>query len=375
MPLLKNITLITILSVFYFNCYAQTPAYTGNVEKEPEIKLDKKVLQNAPKIPLRFGQQELITDRPFLMDPGYGKTSCLLFELPKLKTDQLSLEFETIILNSRLFYPIFITLSADYETRDIIKDKLQIEGNPLAGISHTSHIEVDNTIRYILVTTDSSLVSQSISHMYEISGMRAVYSGSTPIFVPSSTQTVFQHIEFTDEPMLQVKVASASNREIFTREDGFYFGLGVNFGGEQVANNPSGDNYRAGGGGLITFGYSRSLFSSDFVGRAGLGYRLQGSYDGDARNRGIFSDLVLTWQTRHINVGAGGQLETANSIRDLQGNVTTFKTTIVPKFIMEYRIVDGSVNMGAEFLPGSFTTTQNQTFTGNRFALALKFFM
>ena len=212
MALLKNIKLITILSVFYINCYAQNPAYTGNNEKEPVIQLDKEVLQNAPKIPLRFGQQELITDRPFLMDPGYGKTNCLLFELPEFETEKLSLEFETIILNSRLFYPIFITLTQDYEIGQIIKDKLQIEGNPLAGMSHISHVEVDNTIRYILVTTDSTLVSQSISHMYEISGMRAVYSGSTPIFVPSSTQTVFQNIEFSDEPRLQVKIASAHNR-------------------------------------------------------------------------------------------------------------------------------------------------------------------
>lgn len=375
MALLKNITIITILSVFYFNCYAQTPAYTGNNEKEPEIQLDKEVFQNAPKIPLRFGQQELIKDRPFLMDPGYGKTNCLLFELPEIETEKLSLEFETIILNSRLYYPIFITLSEDYEIRDIIKEKLQIEGNPLAGMSHTSHIEVDNTVRFILVTTDSALVSHSISHMYEISGMRAVYSGSTPIFVPSSAQSVLQHIEFTDEPLLQVKVASNRNREIINREGGFYFGLGVNFGGEKIADNPSGDNYRAGGGGLIAFGYSHSLFSSDLVGRAGVGYRFQGSYDGDARNRGIFSDVVLTWQTRHISFGAGGQLETANSIKDLQGNVTRFKTTVIPKFILEYRMVDGTINMGAEFLPGSFTTTQNQTFSGNRFALALKFFM
>ncbi len=309
------------------------------------------------------------------MDPGYGKTSCLLFELPEIKTDQLSLEFETLILNSRLFYPIFITLTSDYQIREIIKEELEIEGNPLTGMSHTSQIEVDNTVRYILVTTDSTLLPQSFSHMYESSGMRAVHTGTTPIFVPSSTQTEHEHIEFTDEPRLHVKVASARNREIFRREDGFYVGFGVNFGGEKVANNPGGDNYRAGGGGLITFGYSRSLFSSDFVGRAGAGYRFQGSYDGDARNRGIFLDLVFTWQTRHINIGAGGQLETANSIRDLQGNVTAFKTTVVPKFIMEYRLSDGTINMGAEYLPGTFTTTQNHPFSGNRFALALKFFM
>jgi hypothetical protein len=350
--------------------FSQTESASASVE----MTINSEDLRNAPKIKLRFGQQGQIRERPFLLDLGNGYAHSFLFELPALRKEVLKLELSSHLHNSMIYYPVIVKLNDNFEIQELIKEELDISGTPAHRAEHTSFIEVDNTTRYILLTTDPAMKGKSVIHFYESSEMLAVHTGITPIFVPSASRQQFSQYKFTTIPQISIRVASANNREIFRREQGYYFGLGAAFGGEKVADNPGGDSYRAGGGATISLGFGRSVFSSDFVMRFGLGMRYQGSQQGKGSNRGIFTEIMATWQTPEINIGLGGQLDAANSVTDSEGKIIAFRPALGPKISLEYRVA-GMGNIGLEYLPVSFNTTNNVRYSGNRIALAMKFFL
>lgn len=345
-----------------------------NSVKDSILKIDVEILKKASKITLKFGQQDVIKEEPFLMDIGYGKTNCLLFEIPTLKKESLNIEFKSYVSKLKLFYPIFIKLNANFEIQEEVKTKLNMVGEQLYGIYNSSTVTIDKNTKYILLTTDSNLISKDISYAYQTSNISPIYTGSTVVYVPTSRNTVDVNIQFTDIPTIQVGVPTQNNRKIFKRENGLYWGFGASFGGDKVANNPSGDDYKVGGGALFTLGYTHSLFSSNFVGRYGGGFRYQGSKDGDARNMGYVTEALITYQTKYVNIGVGGQSEFGNSIRDLSGKIYRFDAAIGPKFVLEGRF-QGKMNIGLEYIMNNFTSNENQLYNGNRIGIGLKFFM
>ncbi|MCK9452679.1 MAG: hypothetical protein M0Q90_13380 [Bacteroidales bacterium] len=123
----------------------------------------------------------------------------------------------------------------------------------------------------------------------------------------------------------------------------------------------------------MTLGYSHSLLSSNFVGRYGAGIRYQGSKDGDARNFGYLSEIIISYQTRYINLGVGGQIDFGNSIIDLDGKKYNFETAIGPKLILEGRF-NGIGSIGLEYILMNFVTTEDEKYSGNRIGLSVKFF-
>lgn len=372
--MIRTLTLIAIL--IFIGCQGQAAINSDSTKDGriyPDIQIDKKILESATKILLTFGQQDFIRQKPFKMNIGYGEANCLLFEIPELRNDSLTLEFKSLVYKSQIFYPIFIKLNDKYEVQEVIMGNLEIEGSELYGMYDESIINIDKTTRYILITTDTALVSKSMTHVYETQSSTAIYTGSTPIFIPVSS-IASKEIIMSDTPRLLVWVPFAKNRKIFKRENGIYWGLGASFGGEKVADNPNGDNYRAGGGAIITLGYTHSILSSNFVGRYGAGFRYQGNKDGDARNLGYLSEVILTYQTRYVNLGIGGQIDMGNSTRDMEGNIFKFETAAGPKFVLEGRY-EGILSVGLEYILMNFSTTENRDYKGNRLGVAVKFFL
>lgn len=368
------IRLIALFSFILIVCQGISSNIFDTIKQiDYDFIIDKEILQKTPKILLTYGQQKLVKQEPFKMDIGHGNTNCLLFEAPILSRDSLTIEFRSLVNRLQFFYPIIIKLNDKFEILEVINKEIEFEGSELFGLYFLNSIDIDESTRYILVTTISDLISKNITHIYEEQYSTAIYTGSTLIYVPTTKSTVSKNIVFTDNPRISVWVASKNNKKIYRRESGVYWGFGVSFGGDEVANNPSGDNYRAGGGGKMTLGYSHSVFSSNFVGRYGVGIRYQGSKNGDARNLGYLSEILISYQTRYINLGVGGQVDFGNSIRDLDGKTYKFKTAIGPKLILEARF-NGIGNIGLEYILMNFSTTENEKYSGNRIGFSVKFF-
>jgi hypothetical protein len=365
-----------IFTLIFQSSYATTPVslkIAYSVKEYPEIRISTRVIQKEPKIFLRKGEQRFIWEDPFSMDIGMGKTNCLLFVVPRFKKDIINMEFVSSVRDSEMFFPVIITLDDDYNVNEIIIKPIEIQSTGFGRKDYNVAISIDQSTRYILVTTIPELLSSSFIHSFEVLETIPFTIGSSVYYINRGTATEFETIRFIEKPGILVRVASGGNRRIFMREDGIYLGIGTNFGGEKVADNPSGDNYRAGGGGIISMGISHSVFTTNFVGRYGGGIRYQGSKDGDARNLGYIAEAVLTYQTRYFNFGFGGQIDMGNSTRHLDGNVTRFKRAIGPKFTLEWR-AGGFAHLGFEYLTNDFYTTENQKYRGNRIGVTARFF-
>ncbi len=374
--LMKNQSLIVFLLIV---CFCQLATHAQSTAPEipndtlPELQIDPEALAEIPPVQLRFGQQDLIDDFLFAMDFGLGETISLLFQLPVPETEKHKMEITTHVHDSKLYYPIVVKLTDKFEVQEIITPALEIEGTRPYNMEHTQYIVYDKTTRYILLTTNPTLVGQNLYHFYEVPTSRAVYTPTVQIFVPSGKKSAIARISFTATPRIFVKVASSDNAEIFQRQTGFYLGIGALFGGQTVVINPKGGNYRAGGGAALSMGYSIPLASTNMGVRAALGIRYQGRFDGNANSKGYFSELLLTWQTKVLTLGGGGQLETNNSIKDLNGNVTRFKKTFGGKLMMEFRLFK-KINLGIEYLPFNFYTQNDLPVQGNRIGLSVKVF-
>jgi hypothetical protein len=345
--------------------------------KDSHIYINSNYLKGVSKIQLDFGQQGEIDALPFKMDIGYGEASCLLFEIPSFKRDSLQIEIRSLIENYELFYPIIVKLNSDFELQEIIKSTIRIEGTDFIDLGDLRLISADKSTKYLLITTDSSLINRKFPYFYEMNNVNIlpIYTGTDMIYNSTySSSVIYNNITFSDKPRISIIVPTKMSKRPIRREDGIYFGLGTNFGGDKVLDNPGGDPYKAGGGAFICAGYSHPMHFLNFVGRYGIGYRYQGSKEGgNARNSGILSEAILVLQTNWINIGVGGQLDIANSVRDLKGQEVNFKTNLGPKFVLEYRY-KGFGNLGLEYLLMDYSSTDNRKYNGNRIGVAMRFF-
>jgi hypothetical protein len=337
------------------------------------IHINAQNLEAAPRTILVPGQQGTLKSIPFKMDIGLGITNCILLEVPGFKKDSIYIEIRSLVDKSLFFYPVILKLTSEFKLQDIIQESVRIDGSDINGMGFSSTIGIDMNTRYILITTDPSLVTKSFTHVYKQQNSIPFYTGSTLIIVPMPPATVYKDIVFSDVPKFIIQVPSGAGTIPFKRENGFYMGLGVSFGGDKVADNPGGDDYKVGGGGIMNVGYTHSIYSSNFVGRYGAGFRYQGNKDGDARNMGFLTEALITYQTRYINFGAGGQFDFASSIKNTEGKVFNFKPQVGPKFILEWRF-KGIGNIGIEYIVMDCTTKDDKKYSGNRIGIMMRFF-
>ncbi|MES2480275.1 MAG: hypothetical protein V4561_14415 [Bacteroidota bacterium] len=336
------------------------------------LTIDSGVLKNSPKVMLKNGQQKRIKHKPFRLDIGYGETNCFLFEVPSFKKDSVFLNIKSLVVKNKVYYPIFFTLNKDFQVIRMEKNAIEFEGSLLFGLYIRDHILVDKNTKYLLMVSDSSMISKNVDHQFDAQNSKAIYTGNSVIFTPGNPGRSVK-MTISDLPKVILEVPYFRRKKPFTREHGVYFGFGVCFGGEKVASNPDGDDYRVGGGAVFQLGYAQSLFSSPLVYRIGTGIRYQGSKNGVGRNLACPSEFVITYQTRYLNFGFGGQLETNNSTRDFNGKIFQFKPALGPKFLIEGKD-RGVVNLSIEYILTNFKTTNNVLYSGNRIGFAFKFF-
>lgn len=362
-----KIHLVSLTILFCLNGFCQT---------DPVIKIPKSKLSSVARESLQYGDQRKLQVQTFKIDIGYGIAKSFLLELPPSQgnSDPKFLRLASLVEENKFYFPFFITLDDSLNFLDIVKESIALTGgNSHQQLGQEYDIPIHEEVKYLLITTDPSLQGKRFDHLLESSNTTAIYSGSTVVYIPSSTIYRNQNILFGDDPQFKILVPTKSRNTPLKREKGIYLGFGVSFGGERVADNPSGDDYRAGGGAIFNLGYSSIIFHSDFVARYGLGFRYQGSRDGDARNIGFFGEASVTHQTKFINFGIGLHSDFGNSIRNLEGNEFDFKTSIGPKFLMEYRL-EGIGNMGLEYLLMDYETKDGIEYGGNRLMITIKFF-
>ncbi|MCT4664202.1 MAG: hypothetical protein N4A45_03085 [Flavobacteriales bacterium] len=336
---------------------------------DSEIHIDKDKLKKAPKTQLKLEQQGKLNLKPFKVDVGFGEVNSFLLTLPKFRNETVEFELKSIEHRKKYYYPIIIKLDKEFEIINIQKDTIELEGDEVYGISQTSKVSIDTNTSYILITTEKKILSKRITYSYSSQNLMPVSTGSSIIYVPSGQSYMNKKIYFSDDPKFYFQIPNKNGRKLFRKEQGIFFGFGAFLGGEKLGKT------QIGGGATMVLGAALHITGTSLVGRGEIGIRYQGSKDDKAENIGFFTAGVLTYQTKYVNLGFGGQYDFGSSITNTNGKKYNFVPQLGPKFLIEARL-DGRLHLGVEYiLMKEVKDKENRIYNGNRFSLMLRMFI
>lgn len=151
----------------------------------------------------------------------------------------------------------------------------------------------------------------------------------------------------------------------------YHFDLGTWFGGDTLAKNPDGDDYKAGSGATIGLGLDW-MFSSDLglLFRNNIGYRYQGAKTGSGGNRGIIYESALVKQIDQYNLVGGLHLDLEAVTKDYYGNRIEYDNALGQYIALEYMML-GNWGVGVKYLNQEYELSNGATASGNQFGLFL----
>lgn len=132
-----------------------------------------------------------------------------------------------------------------------------------------------------------------------------------------------------------------------------YLSLGTWFGGTTIADNPAGDDYKAGGGATLDYGLQYRLTNSLLLQNT-IGFRYQGSQTGSGSNSGEFIESSIINTSRNWYIGGGFQYEFNNKVKDDFGNSIKFDPVVTPFLTFGYNGAP-SASIGLKFKNSEYT--------------------
>jgi len=337
----------------------------------PRLLINNSEISRIAATKLPPGYQGAVAIYPTMLDAGLGRSPLFLFEVPALG-HPYELIVVSNVFNSKIFYPIFVLLDSGKRPMQELRLPVELINQPNDIMQATFHIPMSVGVQYLAVTTDPSLYGKSIEHAKSSSATLPVYTGSTLIYVPGPSTTQRMQLIISDEPNLALRVPEADEYSTSRKQVGIYSNIGVMFGGERVASNPTGDAYNAGSGAVIELGYAQSIAAQNsWFWRVGGGPRYQG---GEGSNRGwVINGAVahaFTLGNVAVNAGAGIYSDMLNKINPANGRSTEFKDTAGPMAFMEWRAAD-QFNFGLRFASLNYESTRGASYSGNQGGLYL----
>lgn len=339
-------------------------------QENSDFSIDKVAIAKINPILLKHGMQQNIKKKAVEIDFGNGPTLSYLFKLPEQEITQ-EFQFISMVRQKKIYPSIYILLDENLEVISIIGDEIKLDNIYLGALGQVSKINISPDIKYILQTQIISDEQSDIEYIDQQTNNIGVPVGNTYMVIPVGTKQVTRKFGLANTPKTQIHAPFNKSKKPILRTTGIYMGVGVDFGGEKVALNTNGDDYRAGGGAAFVLGYSQILNHSRFSLRGGIGYKYQGNQEGDASNQGGFMEAIIVWQTKNINLGIGGQYDFSNKIKTEEGDIIPFENEFGPKFLLEYKWQ--MLTFGAEYILMDFNHKSTQ-YHANRFGFSIKFF-
>ncbi len=158
-----------------------------------------------------------------------------------------------------------------------------------------------------------------------------------------------------------------ANADMKERSYYLFTELGTSFGGEKIAKNDNngqgGDDYNAGGGGILGVGaiinvQDNYLYSA----RTFIGYRYQG---GDGHNSGVIIEGSLFYRiSSQLSVGFGLHSDFSNEIKTQEDKVIKFDNAIGSMIIAEWH-TSPQIGLGAKYILIDYKT-DTHSYDGNQ---------
>jgi len=341
-------------------------------QENHNIIIDKEAIAKIDPILIKHGMQQNIKKEAVFIDIGQGPILSYLFQLPEQELDTIQeFQFISMVKQNKIYPSVFLLLDEKFDLLDLVEEDIELESIYLGGLGQVTKINRSPNIKYIIQTQIVSKDQNKIEYIDEFSNSIGVPAGNTYIIVPVGSTLVTRKFDVANTPKTQVHIPFKKSKHPMLRTTGIYLGMGVDFGGEKVALNTNGDDYRAGGGCAFVLGYSQILFNSRFSFRGGIGYKYQGNMENDASNQGGLFESIIVLQTQYINLGLGGHYDFSNRIKTEEGEQISFQNQFGPKFLLEYKWQ--MITFGVNYILMDFIH-QNVHYNANRLGISIKFF-
>jgi hypothetical protein len=152
--------------------------------------------------------------------------------------------------------------------------------------------------------------------------------------------------------------------------DNPYMDFGVWFGGDLVATNPDGDDYKAGSGAVLALGIENAVINKRYANRTSFGVRYQGAQSGKGENSGLVLESSLLKKFNSVSIGAGLHYDFQNSVSDTYGNKTNFKNSIGEFAYIEW-VVNEKVSMSVRYLLMDYESDNGVPYAGDQAGLVV----
>ncbi|GAA6135836.1 hypothetical protein NBRC116188_26260 [Oceaniserpentilla sp. 4NH20-0058] len=318
---------------------------------------------------LEKGIQRNIESPPQEINLPIAKINGYFFELPTYQTEH-HIELTSLMQEDQFFYPLILILDKDKNLNRAISDPLRIKNMGGYKKGMRQQILIYPFDQYLVITTPPQIVGQNIPMLSTSQTMIPI--GNTGQFSTYSSNFV-STVNLSNDANLYLQTPTEGNIYPIHRLSGWYWDLGISFGGDKVADNTTtdpnggtGDPYNAGRGAIFGLGYHHVISPKfNLVSRSYAGLRYQG---GDGTNKGVILQQALLYSNSDWGFGVGIYIDTANSVKHPDGNLTKFETAAGPALIAEYRATE-KLWFGLRFVDIDYKSTDGTQFNGSQGAL------
>lgn len=272
-------------------------------------------------------QGELIpTTEPMLL--GQHQVLATGLELPHYDRN-IRMDLQSLVEEQTVFYPAVILLDAQFDALEIYNNPVLISDTSSRNEGVYLQLEVDPETRYLVVFTDAEWLGRTLTQQPQT---KRLIIGDSYV----TDQTVLQQGSYltTDTPTLKLAIPARTESAPNYLHRGWEIGLGMDFGGDKVAENKQGEPYNAGAGAILYGGYAIPA-SRRIETRARLGILYQG---GEGNSQGLVMQLDAGYHYPRWAAGAGLHIDIAHSIKDRDGTRTALDNTLSPRLFIEYKV-------------------------------------
>lgn len=295
--------------------------------------------------PLVNGQSVRLTVPHGTYASDHAQLPYFALELPD-RDNNYALSIASHVVDKGLFLPSLVFLDGSRKPIRSVSAVGVVRKEGMSRLVSRKDIPVPNGARYVIVTTTNQQLEQSLSYSEKITAPIVIPASSAVVAVPVG-ESKFQ-FSASLQPHLEITMPANGRNKSVQRLTGWYLGLGSAFKEESIANNPNGDNYGAGSGGMILLGRSMPLaFSTTQVNvRLAGGIRYQG---GDGENIGFIAQGIVLKLFGSISVGAGLHIDSGGSVTNTAGFKRSLKPVIVPKLYLDWSTTE-KLSLGATLI-------------------------
>ncbi len=291
------------------------------------------------------------------------------FSLP-IKHRYHEIKLTVIVDDKTLFYPIITLYDQFKNVRSEIKSPINVKsiGAYKEGVEISIPFGPEDV--YMSINMPQELVGQQFNITQNQNTVIPVFSNGSTYYVPSGNNQYSVTYTLMDKGFIELALPEENKFSPEYKQNGWYFDLGVNFGGDTIANNPGGDNYKAGGGALLMLGYDWPS-NDDFSYQVSTGFRYQGAQLGDGENFGLVSRVEADYDFGEYHLGIGLHLDILSHTKDEFGKKTKIDDSISPFISASWEMLP-HINLTGTYMFAEFTDENDVVYKGNQFGLGLR---